>query len=549
METILNLIRKVPSPILYALSPFLAIALALILTRLITTWNYYMSLRQFRDSPHGGQKIVTPPQIPYWIPWLGNSLDFLKPSPGAFWSQLFSYHPRDTGVCTLLMGGKKSHIVFSPTTVQAIFKAKSPKRDQFDLELYEHVFKMTPDQAQAAFDGKHSEEIMNGKYMINFEKVNELTEHFTKSLENVLSRDAEVIIKKGEDIGLYDWLRDRMFTASCYALFGEKLKEMYPDYCEDFYGFDGEFLKFFFRFPKFLISDAIERRDRIFDRLEKWSAEMHRLSGGTPVDPEGPAWEPFFGSRLNRARHLDYKARGLNSRSSAALDLGITFGLSSNAIPATGWMLFHILNPKNPGLLERVLAEIRTSTKEDGNLEIATLVAQPLLQSIWTETLRLYTDVLVTRNLPEDITLPLDESGKHHVLFRAGDNVFAPSFLGHHDSNVWSTDMAPYDVFNADRFLVRDPKTGEESFSMSRTTGKFFPFGGGKTICPGRIFAKQEALGALAMVLLRFDFECKGFVDVDKKPTENFPGMPKAFPGSGALSPGGDMKVRLSRRK
>ncbi|KAF2172711.1 hypothetical protein M409DRAFT_62435 [Zasmidium cellare ATCC 36951] len=547
METLLTIIRSVPTPILYALSPFAAIAVILALTRVITTVNYYRALQQFKDSPHGGQKIVSPPQIPYTIPWLGNSLDFLRPSPGAFWSELFSYHPRETGVCTLLMGGRKSHIVFSPTTVQAIFKARTPSRDIFDFDLYIQVFKMTHDQAQNAYNGKHSEEVMNSKYMIKFERVNELTEHFTKSLEDVLSKDSKEIVEKGE-IGLYEWLRDRMFTASCYALMGEKLKEMYPNFCEDFYGFDGEFLKFFFRFPEFLIKDAYQRRDRIFDNLEKWSAEMHRLSGGTPVDPEGPAWEPFFGSRLNRARHLDYKARGLNSRSSAALDLGITFAISSNAIPATGWMLFHLLNPKNPSLLERALKEINAATKEDGNLDIATLVSQPLLQSLWTETLRLYADVLVTRNLPEDITLPLDESGKHHVLFRAGDNVFAPSFLGHRDDNVWSTEDAPYDVFHADRFLVKDPKTGQEAFSMSRTTGKFFPFGGGKTICPGRIFAKQEAIGALAMVLLKFDFDVKGYIDIDKKPTKDFPGMPKAFPGSGALSPGGDMKVKISRR-
>lgn len=421
-------------------------------------------------------------------------------------------------------------------------------RDLFEKDLYNMVFKMSPDQVEKAVQGKHSEEVMNSKYLINHERINELTHHFTKALDGVLGKDAGEVVKMGE-IGLYEWLRDRMFTASCYALLGEKLLEMYPTFCEDFYGFDGEFLMFFFRFPGFLIKDAVQRRDRIFDNLEKWSKEMYRLSGGTPVDPEGPAWEPLFGSRLNRARHLDYEARGLNSRSSAALDLGITFGLSSNAIPAAGWMLFHILAPGNPKLLERVLAEIKISRKDDGDLDVPTLVVQPLLQSIWTETLRLYTDVLVTRNCPEDITLPLDESGKHHVLFRAGENVFAPSFLGHHDSNVWSMETAPYDVFHAERFLFTDPKTGQETFSMSRTTGKFFPFGGGKTICPGRIFAKQEALGALAMVLLRFDFDVKGFVDVDKKPTNSFPGMPKAFPGSGALSPGGDMRVRIRRRE
>lgn len=384
----------------------------------------------------------------------------------------------------------------------------------------------------------------------------------------VLDQDAADIVKL-EEIGLYDWIRDRMFTASTTALMGEKLLEMYPDYCQDFFKFDGEFLSFFFRLPSFMLRDAIARRKKIFDKLEAWSKEMHRLSGGTPVDPEGPAWEPLMGSRLNRARHIDYKNRKLNSRSSAALDLGITFGLSSNVIPATGWMLMHILNPQSSDrtVLPRVLKELREAEKPDGSLDVPTLISQPLLQSIWTETLRLYTDVLVTRNLPEDLTLPLDEDGKRQVTLHKGDSCFAPSWLGHHDAAAWDSEgKAPYDQWYADRFLTQDPATGKPSFSMSGTNGKFFPFGGGRTIvcdiypatlvgnadeifqCPGRVFAKQEGLGALAMILLKFDFEVKRFINADKKPTDAFPGFARAFAGSGALVPSGDLKVRVRRR-
>ena len=73
--------------------------------------------------------------------------------------------------------------------------------------------------------------------------------------------------------------------------------------------------------------------------------------------------------------------------------------------------------------------------------------------------------------------------------------------------------------------------------------------GGGRTICPGRVFAKQEGLGALAMVLLRFEFEILGFVDKDRKAIDHFPGFANQYPGSGALTPGGDIKVRMRRRE
>ena len=115
-------------------------------------------------------------------------------------------------------------------------------------------------------------------------------------------------------------------------------------------------------------------------------------------------------------------------------------------------------------------------------------------------------------------------------------------------SVAWANSGSPYNKFYAERFLTTDPETGKESFSLNGTSGKFFPFGGGRTICPGRVFAKQEAIGALAMILLRFDFEVVGFVDLEGKSTQIFPGLGKAFAGSGTLSPGGDIKVRMRAR-
>ncbi|TKA64831.1 hypothetical protein B0A55_09157 [Friedmanniomyces simplex] len=548
MDYLGHALDAIPKAALCAIAPFAAVASILLLVNLYTKWQYYQTLRQFTDGPTTSkQQLVESPQIPYTLPVLGNTLSFLAPKPGHYWNQLFSWHPRSTGICTLLLGGRKTHILMSylfdpstsrngnpsPSAVQALFKAKSPSRDVFERELFRKVFQLPEDQIHNAEAGKHHEIEMNSKYLTNHERVNELTAEFSEVLEEVLDQDSQEIVQL-EEIGLYQWLRNRMFTASTRALMGDELLRMYPAYCEDFFGFDSDLLSFFFQLPKFMMGEAFSRRRRLLDELERWSKKMHELSGGTPVDPEGPSWEPLLGSRLNRARQLDYKTRNLNTRTGAALDLGLTFGLSSNA---------------DPSILARVMKELREAEKTDGSLDIAVLVSQPLLQSLWTETLRLYTDVLVTRNLSEDLTLPLDEDGRRYVRLRKGDNVFAPSWLGHHDAAAWSSPGKPADSdFYAERFVVKDAKTGRESFSTAGTAGKFFPFGGGKTVCPGRIFAKQEGLGALAMVLLRFDFEVLGFVDAKKNPTKTFPGYARAFAGSGAVVPGGDVRVKIRKR-
>ncbi|KAI7684379.1 hypothetical protein KC353_g21221, partial [Hortaea werneckii] len=104
---------------LYVAAPFAAIALLLTGIRIYTTWSYYLALRQFTSQPHattgpGVKQSVTPPQIPYTLPFLGNTRDFLAPYPGQYWTKLFSWHPRSTGICTLLVGGRKTHILFSP---------------------------------------------------------------------------------------------------------------------------------------------------------------------------------------------------------------------------------------------------------------------------------------------------------------------------------------------------------------------------------------------------------------------------------------------------
>ena len=541
---------NLPKSSWYAVAPFLLIALALSSIRLYTTWNYYDTLKKLELGPKNGKTTISPPQIPYTLPFLGNSLGFLNLQPGQFWQKLFSWHPRTSGACTLLLGGRKTHILYSKHAVQAMFKDRIMKRDVFERDMYFKVFLMPAQQVQYAMDGMHFEHEMNAAYLTRPERVNELTATFCKVLDSVLSKDAEDMVKK-DSVGLYDWLRDRMFTASTVALLGDNILKMYPNYCEDFFKFDQEFLAYLFGLPNFMLREAIVRRKRLLDKLEEWSKAMHEESGGEPIDPEGPSWEPLFGSRLNRARQLDYKKRKLNSRSGAALDLGITFGLSSNVIPATGWMLMHILNPKgDPTLLGRVMTELKRAEKPDGSVEIATLVTLPLIQSIWTETLRLHTDVLVTRNLAEDTTLPLDEDGKTSIKMRKGDSVFAPSWISQHDPHTWHDGKAPPEVFYADRFVVPDPENpGQQVFSMAGTSGKFFPFGGGRTICPGRVFAKQEGMGALAMILLRFEFDVLGFVDKDSKAIDHFPGFANQYPGAGALTPGGDFKVRMRRRE
>jgi cytochrome P450 len=225
--------------------------------------------------------------------------------------------------------------------------------------------------------------------------------------------------------------------------------------------------------------------------------------------------------------------------------------LSSNAIPATGWMLSHLLTPSNSELLVAVRREIEDTRQADGSVDISGLIGLPYLNSVFNETLRLYVDVLVTRTLDEDLILDQYRMSK-------GDIVIAPSYLGHRDAQTWNEDGAPpEDVWYGERFLKHDEKTEKAVFTTAGTNGKFFPFGGGTNICPGRVFAKQEVFGAVAAFLLAFDIQFVEYLGFDKgrkvirrgTDPDGFPVVKKQFAGSGVVVSEGDLLVRLKRRE
>ena len=229
----------------------------------------------------------------------------------------------------------------------------------------------------------------------------------------------------------------------------------------------------------------------------------------------------------------------------------IVVRLNSNAIPATGWTLSHLLSPSNSTLLVEIQREVESARRPDGTIDISTLIGLPYLNSAFNETLRMYTDVLVTRTLDEDLTL-----NQYHM--KKGGIIIAPSFLGHHDTEMWAQgNMPPDHIWFGERFIKQDEKTGKAVFSTARTNGKFFPFGGGPYVCPGRVFAKQEVFGAIAAFLLEYEVQFVEYLRLGKHGNRiskgvhpnGFPVVKKQFCGSGIVISEGDMLVKLKRRK
>ena len=118
-----------------------------------------------------------------------------------------------------------------------------------------------------------------------------------------------------------------------------------------------------------------------------------------------------------------------------------------------------------------------------------------------------------------------------------------PSWLAHTDSE-WSTPEHPATSFWAERFLP----SKEDKSSSTAKPGTYFPFGGGSSICPGRFFAKQEVLAAVAILIWKFEVEFLEFVTMEGEKSERGPEQDGWNVGSGAVVPDRDLRVRLKKK-
>lgn len=473
------------------------IAFVLLSTTLVTTYHYHLGLSRAGDDSR--TKPFQPPRIPYTVPLLGNALSFRVPKPGIVWENLFQKYPRSIGALTLLLGGRPTHIIFSSTAIQALFKNRTLGRHSANQKVLELGLGIEHNEAEIYYgragildkDARDTQERLLIDFILPTNRVNELTAKFSDSFR-VQLKNEEPNYPVTQDLRLFEFLRLRMFRAATTALMGDELLRVYPQFPQDFFKYEPRFLTLLFGTPKYFAPEAYKIRDKITTRLENYHAIMNEKLQGKIVDSDGDvSWEPDFGSRFNRMRQKFYTSRALKLRTKGALDLGFVFASASNAIPATGWILMHLLDPNgDKTVLERVIMEVESVKDEDGSLNIPALLSLPLLQSVLQEVLRLYVDIIISRELEDDIILPIDEDGKRKVLLKKNGLIMAPTWTGHRHDDNWAE--APSSSFYAERFLKLDPGTGKVSFTTKHLGGKFFPWGGGKVICPGRVFAKQE---------------------------------------------------------
>ena len=290
-------------------------------------------------------------------------------------------------------------------------------------------------------------------------------------------------------------------------------------------------------FPSITAPTAYRGRANIQKALSNYYGEEHDL-------------EPDV-SQMVKRRAATLRKYGIASRQIGMFEIGLLNVSTANAIPTLFWLLCHICADASleQSIRDEVSVLVTQDTQErsDGKRELSFDITKfesdcPLLVSCYREVIRLTNAHLGTRRVMKDTTI---SDGKNTYLLKEGCDVQIPFGITHLSTGPWGADSS---TFSARRFLKPDPSTQSEKEKLDDKVQKrsYFPFGGGKHLCPGRNFAFAEILGTVAVLVLGFEVKSPsgGLITV--------PDIGRAQIGEAIAKPrgqGAQMGVKITRRK
>ncbi|KAK2604000.1 hypothetical protein QQS21_003836 [Conoideocrella luteorostrata] len=351
-------------------------------------------------------------------------------------------------------------------------------------------------------------------------------------------------------VSLFDLLKTGMAEAAVVSLFGSKIIELNDGFTKAYWDFDHIAGTLVWGLPNWMRPGPVRKHTRLHEMTRKHidSAWEHFNWDGPEAETD---WEPHFGSRLSRETAKWLREKGMSNHAIAGHTLASLFGLNGNTVPVTAWALMEIIKDKDlfNAVRQDALPCFETNQETgERSVDAQELISSPLLQSIYVETMRLHVSFNVSREVLQDIEID-------GVIVGKGSLLQSSSQIAHYEEDVWAVEGHPASEFFARRHIkyvsVEDDSghlTKKEQFSMKGRPSSFFPYGGGYVMCPGRHFAKQEIIMAIATIVTKFDVDFVEWVNEDGTKSDRPAQDDKRYAGFIAMSPDREMKIRWARR-
>ncbi|KAK0650000.1 cytochrome P450 [Cercophora newfieldiana] len=483
---------------------------------------------------------------------------------------------RTSRIMSLKLGPETLYIIKGAENVATMFKTTTTRTSpvgqrRFILRIQKYLWGAVPaDYAKFLNDtsgrakvplpgtentpeSKRYWRILNDKlhdYFAISSETNALVAVYQRELSKRLEQDFPTT--EWTTIMVYAFLQKYMASAATTTLLGPRILTVNPDFHNVLWTFDRFVASLVWGLPKWLTPRAWKTRDRLHAAVHRY---LYPAVGEFAWDSDSATadWEPVFGSRVNREVIRWMREDGFAPQTIAgAISILFIFGVNGNTTPVAGWMLMETI--QRPELLDRIREEVMGTYVTDPKtgerlIDVQKLLALPLLQSVYTESMRLHVSMNVTR----EVVGPMSLEG--HKL-EIGALLQAPTEISHREESVWGVPGHPASEFWAERHIKYvervDEKDGtvklEPQFDMTGRQNDFFPYGGGAPVCPGRFFARQEMMLSLAILVSRFDIEFVEWTHMDGSPSERPAENNVEWAGGASVPPDRDMKIRWKRR-
>lgn len=233
--------------------------------------------------------------------------------------------------------------------------------------------------------------------------------------------------------------------------------------------------------PSITAAKPIAARDKVVEGIEKY---YH--NGGTEN-----------ASYLAKKRYQVQADNGLSVKDIARYEVGLSVAALVNTTPAAFWtlLLLHLDENLTKEIRQEIDDCIESHTAEDGTvtktIDISSIKEScPLLLSSYQEVLRYTSMGASVREVMEDTYL-------ENFFLKKGAMLHMPSRIIHQDKDLWGSNVGD---FYPRRFMAEEKQNRPREFC-------FRPFGGGKTLCPGRHFSTNEILAAVSLFIARYDMK------------------------------------------
>jgi len=220
------------------------------------------------------------------------------------------------------------------------------------------------------------------------------------------------------------------------------------------------------------------------------------------------AWLPYYAAGLDKNASAIVQGRrevalkwGIPESELQRWEYVMFFAPTTNSGPTTYWLLSYIL--ADPELLTEIREEVSKVTTistfkgvKKASFDITRIQKEcPLLVAAWEESFRLSAPTVSVRMVMEDTMLA------EKYLLKKGAVIQMVSAVSSQSEAIWGPNP---DKFNAKRMLKSTYDALSREDRKTRTQA-YFPWGGGKYICPGKQFASTELIGFVGSMLYAFD--------------------------------------------